>query len=92
MERIAVAIPIGTYRGYKRWSNANKAVVVGIDVPGRTDIEIHSADWASQLEGCIATGGCIDSEQAFADSNNKEAFNKLMAALPVAFTVIVEEA
>ena len=27
-----------------------------MDVPGRTHILIHSANWAKQLEGCIAPG------------------------------------
>lgn len=82
-------IPPGSFRGFRRWSNANKATVVGVDVPNRTNIEIHPADWAKQLLGCIATGGSMDSERAFADSDNRAAFQKVMAVVPESFTVLV---
>lgn len=31
-------------------------VIQVCDVPGRTNIEIHPANWPSELEGCIAPG------------------------------------
>ena len=72
-------IPAGTYTCKIRYSNLHKAqdygfgegMVYGIqNVPGRSDIEIHSANWAVpiktakedehlQLLGCIAPGANI---------------------------------
>lgn len=43
-------------------------------VPGRTNIEIHPANWASELEGCIAPGMRKDIDVVY-DSRN--AFFKL---------------
>jgi len=42
-----------------------KGMVYGIkDVPGRTDIEIHPANWPFQLLGCVALGAAVASIQA----------------------------
>lgn len=69
-------IPTGTYKVTPRWSNHNKMEVLGVnDVPGRTDIEFHSANWPSQLLGCIAVGD-IQSQDYVGDS--KVTFGKLM--------------
>lgn len=34
----------------------NREVILLHDVPNRTVIEIHNANWETQLEGCIAVG------------------------------------
>ena len=39
-----------------------KRMTPHIDVPGRTYIEIHEANYPSQLEGCIAVGDEIDGD------------------------------
>lgn len=50
-------IPAGTYLVRRRWSPKHQANVWGlIDVPNRDDIEIHPANDARELEGCIAPG------------------------------------
>lgn len=50
-------IPAGTYTVRRRWSQKHGRDVWGLlDVPGRTDIEIHSAADPRQLQGCIAPG------------------------------------
>lgn len=59
-------------------------IVPGIDVPNRTDIEIHPANYPSQLLGCIAVGESIDGD---ALGNSKSAFGHLMTLLPQTFTV-----
>ena len=84
MERTAVAIPVGVYRGYKRDSAHFGMRVVGIDVPNRTDIEIHPANWPHQLDGCIAVGESIGND---ALDNSRSAFQKMMLAVPEEFTV-----
>jgi len=86
MERTAVCIPVGTYRGYKRDSAHFGMRVVGIDVPGRTNIECHPANTPSQLMGCIAVGSTIDND---ALDNSIAAFDRMMAVVPESFTVTV---
>lgn len=86
MERTAVAIPAGTYRGAKRYSPHFGMTVLGIDVPNRTDIECHPANLPSQLLGCIAVGGSIDGD---ALDNSRAAFDEMMEVVPEEFTVVV---
>lgn len=51
------SIPGGVYTVAPRWSNHLQMNVLGVNnVPGRTDIEIHPANYPSQLLGCIAVG------------------------------------
>lgn len=86
MERTAVAIPVGTYSGAKRYSPHAGRQVVGIDVPNRTDIEIHPANFPCQLKGCIAAGESIDGD---ALDNSTQAFDAMMLAVPDSFLVQV---
>ncbi len=50
-------IPAGIYKT-ERFNSPHFSTMVLrlIDVPGRTNILIHPANWAYQLEGCIAVG------------------------------------
>ncbi|MFL1404204.1 DUF5675 family protein [Marinobacter sp. M1N3S26] len=53
-----------------------------VNVPGRSYIMLHPANWPDQLEGCIAPGlgfGIISEKQAVTSS--QDAFDKLMSAL-----------
>jgi hypothetical protein len=86
MERSAVAIPVGTYPGYKRDSARFGMRVVGIDVPSRSDIECHPANFPPQLNGCIAIGEIKDGD---ALDNSRTAFDRMMGAVPEEFTVKV---
>lgn len=86
MERTAVAIPEGTYRAYKRDSAHFGTKVVGIDVPNRTNIEIHWANLPTQLLGCVAIGGSKDGD---ALDNSRSAFDRMMTIVPQEFTVVV---
>lgn len=86
MERTAVAILAGTYRGYKRDSAHFDMRVIGIDVPNRTDIECHPANTPMQVKGCIAVGSTVDND---ALDNSRSAFDKMMLAVPDEFTVTV---
>lgn len=60
-------IPPGTYQCEKRTSPKHGKCYYVLNVPGRTDIEIHSANWAGdtdkglkcQLLGCLAPGRAI---------------------------------
>lgn len=56
-ESYVSCIPAGVYRGFTRYSPKNKARVIELrDVPDRTHIQIHIANYVSSLEGCIAVG------------------------------------
>lgn len=58
-------IPAGIYNVTKTYSNRFKKPLYLInDVPGRAGIRIHPANFASQLNGCVALGS------SFADINN----------------------
>lgn len=57
------SIPSGEYVVAMRWSPRHNMNVPGImDVPGRTDIEIHPANYPSQLLGCVAVGHTQDTD------------------------------
>lgn len=89
MERIAVAIPEGTYPTKLAFSGHFQRNTPHLDVPGRTYIEIHPANWPSQLEGCIAIGAAIDGD---ALDSSATTFEKLMTLLPDEFTVEISAA
>ena len=86
MERTAVMIPKGVYPAVKALSPHFGFDTPHLSVPGRTYIEIHPANYPSQLEGCIAMGMSLDGD---ALDYSKEAFEKLMAVLPASFLVSV---
>ena len=86
MERKAVAIPEGIYRGRKRDSPRFGMRVLGIEVPSRTDIEVHPANYPRQLGGCIAVGESIGND---ALDSSRAAFGAMMSSLPEEFTVVI---
>ena len=50
-------VPVGRYHCLWQWSPKHQMNLYHLqDVPGRTDIEIHSANLQSQLNGCISPG------------------------------------
>lgn len=57
LERDDTLIPCGTYKVTRYHSlTLNREVLLLHDVPNRTFIEIHNANWENQLKGCIAVG------------------------------------
>ncbi len=61
-----------------------------MNVPNRTNIEIHPANLASELLGCIAPGdslGKIDGIPAVL--NSKQTFFMLQLTLPETFTLTI---
>jgi uncharacterized protein DUF5675 len=86
MERIAVEIPEGTYPARKEISPHFGFATPHLAVPNRTYIEIHPANYPSQLEGCVAVGTTIDNDSL---DNSRAAFDKMMAIVPDEFTVEV---
>lgn len=61
MEIASLCIPVGIYGMDFMWSDHFQQIMPHIIVPGRTAIEIHWANYPSQLEGCIALGTVFDS-------------------------------
>lgn len=68
-------IPAGTYNigirdfGESEFDKSLASIVTGyrgipqvLDVPGRTSIEIHPANWVTELLGCLATGFSLNSQ------------------------------
>lgn len=80
-------IPAGVYRVTRFDSPSKGRVFLLHDVPGRTMIEIHVANLASELLGCIAVG--LDfNEQGVGRS--ALALQKLLALMPDEFELEIK--
>lgn len=88
MERLAAAIPADVYDAHLEVSPHFGFQTPHIDVPSRTYIEVHPANFPTQLEGCIGIG--LEQENDALDSS-KIAFAQLMACLPPTFKVLITE-
>lgn len=96
-------IPAGSYICNWRYSAKHGLCYHVEDVPGRTDIEIHAANWAGdsskglkvQLLGCLAPGRQIGTlEGQTAALNSRDALDGLEDALkrePFLLTVLWKE-
>ncbi len=81
-------IPVGTYNVVKRYSAKYGHHLHILDVPDRSYILIHPANFVRQLKGCIAVGEKhfdIDGDGLKDVSNSRKTMNKLMAILPDTF-------
>jgi hypothetical protein len=79
MERNSVIIPEGVYIAQLELSPHFGFATPHLQVPGRTYIEIHPANYPTQLEGCIAVGEQIDGD---ALDNSDSAFSSFVKLLP----------
>ena len=86
LERTSVSIPAGEYETHLEKSPHFGFVTPHITVPNRTYIEIHPANYPTQLKGCVAVGSSIDNGDL---DNSKAAFDRLMVLLPSSFQVTV---
>jgi len=75
LERISKIIPSGIYPVSFYFSPHNQSLVPLLTVPNREYIEIHVANYPTELLGCIAVGQ-THNDQAL--SNSRLAFNDLM--------------
>lgn len=74
-----IAIPTGIYKVQMLFSpHFNKVVPHLVDVPGRTEIEIHPANYPTDVKGCIGVGFTRESN---AIGNSQAAFHSLMSKL-----------
>jgi len=90
LERLSKSIPVGIYPISLYFSPHNHCQVPLLEnVPERSNIEIHVANYPAQLEGCIAVGTTHNQE---ALSNSRFAFNQLMSQIvPDGLTVEISE-
>ena len=84
-------IPAGTYDFARYVSPKHGSVWMAHNVPGRSAIEIHPANLADELLGCIGVGssiGQIDKLPAVLNSQNT--FKMLLSTLPDEFTLTIK--
>jgi hypothetical protein len=79
-------VPPGDYRVTKFTSPSKGDVFLLHDVPDRTMIEIHIANKASELEGCIAVGRAFF---AGGITTSGETMKMLLETMPDEFTLSV---
>lgn len=84
-KRRVSCIPIGTYRIELERSKAFDRELWELkDVPGRSEVKIHPANYVHQLQGCIAPGmrfGNLDGDETPDIVGSTAALNRIMAAM-----------
>lgn len=76
-------IPKGVYAiAYRHYNKGNYAAIEVLNVPGRTHILFHKANWAIEVEGCIAVGKEIRGMNGtLGVTRSGTAFGQLMEAI-----------
>lgn len=83
-------IPQGVYDVEAYESPTHGQVWQIMNVPNRTNIEIHAANWPAQLLGCIAVGESIDLIMGVMGVSNSDAtLIMLRNTLPKAFELAI---
>jgi hypothetical protein len=87
-------IPYGQYTCEKKYPTAAIPYqhVTILNVPNRSGIAIHKANYYTQLRGCIAVGEDqidINNDGQKDVTNSASTFDKLMEVLPKRFTLII---
>jgi len=85
-------IPVGTYDVEFFNSPKHGACFLLKNVPGRSMIEIHAANYERQLLGCIAPGlshADIDKDGLLDVVSSKAAMDKLIAFMPKSFKITI---
>lgn len=76
-EKNVSCIPAGMYDCVLEYSPKFDAQLYELkDVPGRTEIKIHAANWPHELQGCIALGAALGDE-SMPINGSKKALNNL---------------
>ncbi len=86
-------VPCGTYIFNTYHSPVHGDVWMTNDVPGRSLIEIHAANWPSDLLGCIGVGCdyCEDLEGKPGVTDSVNTLKSLRSLLPPQIQVIITE-
>jgi len=85
-------IPGGWYECRKIISPSNGECVEILNVIGRTNVQVHSANFTRQILGCVAVGDSLkflDRDTIPDVTNSKATLKKLLTALPKAFRLEV---
>lgn len=93
-ERGISAIPKGTYNWVKVGATQKIPYehISILNVPGRSGICIHAANYYFQIEGCIAVGSDlvdINKDGHLDAVNSRNTFTKLMGVLPDSGTILI---
>lgn len=87
-------IPPGTYDVQRLWSNHwSQMMPHVVGVPGRTEVEIHIANYPHDILGCIGIGNKRLSDTEIGESGeafeefNKDFENAIAAGEPVSITI-----
>jgi hypothetical protein len=95
-QRSVSHIPRGTYKGIKHRSPKFGECVWIKDVPERSEILIHPANYVEQLRGCVAVGQFlmdVDGDGTADDiSASRNTMKNILKMLPNEFTVTIEDA
>lgn len=92
-QRRISCIPEGEYKAIKHHSPKFGNSVWIQDVPNRSEILIHPANYVRQLLGCIAVGSDlkdIDGDGLEDTTNSRNTMDKLLSFLPKSFDVVVK--
>jgi hypothetical protein len=83
-------VPLGTYPVNQYNSPTKGDVWMLSDTAPRMAIEIHPANWASELLGCIAVGATIEMiEGVMGVSDSQNTFKMLKSTLPDSFMLTI---
>lgn len=94
-EKYVSCIPVGMYRVIKRHSAKYKEHFHILDVPDRSYILIHPANFSRQLMGCIAPGrkfADIDSDGLRDVTSSRDTLNDLLAIMSDEFMIYINHA
>ena len=92
-QRRVSCIPEGEYKAIKHHSPKFGNSVWIQDVPNRSEILIHPANYVRQLLGCIAVGSDlkdIDSDGLEDTTNSRNTMDKLLSYLPKSFDIQIK--
>lgn len=88
-------IPAGEYEASHYESPNHGPVILLHDVPNRSFIEIHAGNYTRDVLGCILVGDSIkyiDKDSIMDVTNSVQTLRKLIARLPVNFTINITRA
>lgn len=87
---VSCIYPAGGYVGRKHFSPSNGDVIAIDNVMDRTNIQIHSGNYTSQIRGCILVGDSVKflNDDMIPDvTNSKATLKRLLAILPDTFNI-----
>ena len=90
---ISCIYPNGGFIGRKHFSPSNGDCIAIDNVQGRTNIQMHSANFTRQILGCIAVGDGIkflDSDSIPDVTNSVKTLGALLSVLPDTFKIVIE--